>query len=307
MRNMLRYALAAFALCGLATDAQAQEIMRDIVYGQAYFGIAPNGPYELRDLLLDAYLPANKDGGLRPAVVMVHGGSFMEGGKGDGKLIEIARHLRQHGYACFSINYRLIRDFPPAAPPFDTTLLQSALHAAYVDTKTAIRFVRAHAADYGVDPKRVAVLGESAGAFAALAAGVSDPEAFTADRADLPVPEKNNPGVSGKPNAVVELWGSAEPVLDAFDPADPPVMIAHGSEDIHLSVPFGLARKIKETCDAKGIPCRFYPIAGEDHGAWNGKYDGKDLKTLILEFLDEYLAPQRAALTARAAPQLQSQ
>lgn len=305
MRKLREFAFAAFVLCAwaiLAPVAQAQQMIRDVVYGQAYFGLTPSGPYELRDLLLDAYLPEKAADGLRPAVVMVHGGSFMEGGKGDRKLIEIARHLCEHGYACFSIDYRLIRDFPPAAPPFDATMLQAALHAAYVDAKTAIRFVRAHAAEYGLDADRIAVLGESAGAFAALAAGVSDPEAFTADRADLPVPEMNNPGASGKPNAVVELWGSAEPVLDLFDAADPPIMVAHGSEDIHLSVPFGLARKIKDTCDAKGIPCRFYPIAGEDHGAWNGNYEGKSLKALILEFLDEFLDRERAALTARTAP-----
>lgn len=268
----------------------AQEVIRDVVYGQGYVADGPDGAPRLRDLTLDVLLPEKGGHDERPAVVLAHGGSFMGGGKEDRKLIEIARHLCKHGYVCFSINYRLIGDFPPAVPPFDATLLQAVVHAVYVDTKTAIRFVRAHADEYGVDPARIAVLGESAGAFGALAAGVSDAGDFAADRDDLPVPEINNPDADGKPNAVIGLWGSAEPVIDKFDAGDPPMMIVHGVKDIHLSVPFGLARKIKQTCDEKGIPCRFYPMEGEDHGAWEGKFEGKDLKTLVIEFLGAFMA-----------------
>ncbi|MDQ3978141.1 MAG: alpha/beta hydrolase [Actinomycetota bacterium] len=112
------------------------QVRRDILYGTA------NG----KSLLLDAYLPAS-GGDRRPAVVMIHGGGWRAGDKASWG--PEAAKLAQRGWVAFSVNYRL--DEPGFFP------------AEVDDVQTAVRWVRSHARDYGVDPSRIAALGESAG------------------------------------------------------------------------------------------------------------------------------------------------
>ena len=78
------------------------------------------------------------------------------------------------------------------------------------------------------------MVGESAGAFAALAAGASDPEDFAHDGPELPPLDKNHNDTSAGVQAVVNLWGNAELIMDEFSPGDPPVMIVHGTADLHV-------------------------------------------------------------------------
>lgn len=267
------------------------EVSPDLVYGKGYVAKQIGAAPELHDLKFDLWRSDGKAASPQPAVVMLHGGSFMGGSKSDRKLTKIAEFLAEHGYVCFVADYRLIGDNPSAPPEQGATLIQAAVHAAFVDAKTIVRHVRANAENYGIDANRIAILGESAGAFAALAAGVSDPGDYSSDGPGLPVPAENNPGENPKPNAVVDLWGSAEAVADKFDSQDPPILIAHGTQDTHLSVPFSLSGKIRARCEANAIPYRFYPLEGEAHGAWDGEFEGKNLTTLILEFLDAYLKP----------------
>lgn len=281
--------MAVLLLTTMATAGV--DVTHDLPYGKGYVVNQAGAAPELRELKFDLWREESETTKPRPAVVMLHGGSFMGGSKSDGKLTKIAEALAEHGYVCFVADYRLMGDNPVAPPEESATLIQAAIHAAFVDAKTALRHVRANAETYGIDPNRIAVLGESAGAFAALAAGVSDPGDYSSDGPGLPVPVENNPGVNPKPNAVVDLWGSAEAVADKFDSQDPPILIAHGTQDTHLSVPFRLSEKIRALCEANAIPNRFCPLEGESHGAWDGEFEGKNLKTLILEFLDAYLKP----------------
>src|SRR5436190_16982228 len=92
-----------------------------------------------------------------PAIVVVHGGSFQNGDKDNPKISALVSDLVDDGFACFIINYRMTGDNPPAPAPWNNTLIQAAIHASFVDTKTAIRFVRANAAVYHVDANKIAV------------------------------------------------------------------------------------------------------------------------------------------------------
>ena len=117
-------------------DAPAPAPVMDIEYGTA------NG----KRLLLDAYVPpAGEDP--RPAVVMIHGGGWRAGDKASWR--PEAEQLAARGWVAFSINYRL--DEPAVFP------------AEIDDVQAAVRWVRAHAQEYGVDPTRIAAIGESAG------------------------------------------------------------------------------------------------------------------------------------------------
>src|ERR1700757_830801 len=97
-------------------------------------------------LTLDAHVP--NDAGPFPAAILVHGGGWVAGDKQQ-YINYLFKPLSDAGFAWFSINYRL-------APQF-------TFPADADDVETAIRFVRGNAAKYKVDPKRMALIGESAG------------------------------------------------------------------------------------------------------------------------------------------------
>jgi acetyl esterase len=120
-----------------------QRIEEDVQYGAA------GG----ESLLMDVLVPTGI--GPYPAVVMIHGGGFVKGDKSLNR--GISEFLAHNGYAVFNINYRLAPAFP--------------YPAAVNDTKTAITFVRDHAQEYSVDPRRVAVFGSSAGGAIAATIG----------------------------------------------------------------------------------------------------------------------------------------
>jgi len=107
-----------------------------------------------KPLLLDLYVPENSQEP-RPLVVWVHGGGWMAGDKSACPAI----FLVPKGYVVASLDYRLAQEakFP----------------AQIQDCKTAIRFLKANAAKYGVDPQRVGVWGASAGGHLAALLGVS--------------------------------------------------------------------------------------------------------------------------------------
>lgn len=108
-----------------------------------------------RDLLGDLYLPT-VGAGLRPAIVVVHGGGWRKGRpqsvRGFGEL------LGQAGFVCLLADYRLTGEaFWPAQ---------------IEDVKCAIRFLRANSSTLGVDPDRIGIVGDSAGGHLALMAAV---------------------------------------------------------------------------------------------------------------------------------------
>jgi acetyl esterase/lipase len=149
---------------------------------------------------LDLYLPEGRAAGVKsPALVWIHGGSWIGGDKGEARAKEICGTLAGAGYVAVSINYRLGAVWP----------------AALLDCKNAVRFLRAHAAEYGIDPDRIAVGGGSAGGHLALMVG------FTTGLKELE-PDAPYPGVSSAVRAVLDLYGPANLVLPpAAGRADP--------------------------------------------------------------------------------------
>ena len=96
--------------------------------------------------------------GKRPGVLMVHGGGWIGGDKAQYQ--KFGEKLAEKGYVAFSINYRLLPYFP---------------HPAQIDdTQRAMRWIRAHAADYHLDPKRIGALGDSAGGHLVSLLGTTD-------------------------------------------------------------------------------------------------------------------------------------
>jgi acetyl esterase/lipase len=134
---------------------------------------------------LDLYLPAGDDRAAVPMAVLIHGGGFLEGSSQD--MAGLARKLVAQGVAAASVNYRLAGDAP--------------FPAGVQDVAAAVRYLRAGAAGWGVDPDRFATWGESAGGYLAAMIGV------TGGTKTFDDPALGNPGVSSAVQAVVDWYG----------------------------------------------------------------------------------------------------
>jgi acetyl esterase/lipase len=175
-------AVAALALTFAAADgAVAQD------YGVI---TRPNVPYVEHDgvkLTGDFYAPKGLD--KAPAIIAVHGGGWQAGSPDAFKYF--GPWLARHGYAVYAIRYRLSKPGVKSYP------------ASVYDVKAAIQFVRAKAADLGVDPARIGLMGASAGAQLVSLVGIAGNEPqFSSLYRDDP-----NAAVSSAVKAVVSFYG----------------------------------------------------------------------------------------------------
>jgi acetyl esterase/lipase len=134
---------------------------------------------------LDIHLPPGA--GPFPVVVYVHGGAWMTGDKAAPEYLSGVPFLLRRGYAVVLINYRLT---PEAIFP-----------AQIQDVKAAVRWVRANAAVYRLDPDRIAAWGDSSGGHLVALLGTS------AGVARFDDPKLGNPGVSSAVLAVIDWYG----------------------------------------------------------------------------------------------------
>lgn len=153
-----------------------------------------NTPYATKSPAqkLDIYLP--KGSGPYPVILVIHGGAWLVGDKDEGE-IDMMLHALARGYAVVSMNYRLS---PEAIFP-----------AQIQDVKAAIRFIRAHAGEYGFDGGRICACGASAGGHLAALAGT------TGGVAALEELSMGNEGYSSTVQAVVDWYGPTD--LSAMD------------------------------------------------------------------------------------------
>lgn len=143
--------------------------------------------YADRKETLDLYLPKNpKAGETSPAILLIHGGGWKEGDKRQAREVEFGTFFAENGFVAASINYAL-----RSAGRFPVNLQ---------DCKNGVRYLRTHAAELGIDPDRIAVMGGSAGGHLALMV------AYTADDPALS-PAQPYPGVSDRVKAVVDFYG----------------------------------------------------------------------------------------------------
>jgi acetyl esterase/lipase len=201
---------------------------------------------------LDLYLPASAQHPC-PVVIWMHGGGFAVGDKqsmprrnfgpppipiGPSGPFQIqvpdAAALMEKGYAVVSLNYRLLGMRQGEKFRVFAT-------AAVQDAKAAVRFLRANATKYNLDPNRFAVWGNSAGGYMAAMLGVTGDQASRFDS-----PELGNPSVSSAVQAVVVWYGAVDnagllpevrfPNYLPTAKIVPPFLIANGDADRNVSV-----------------------------------------------------------------------
>ena len=262
-----------------------------LIAGTTYARVPSWYGFTREDLKMDIVLPKHAEGHAPlPAVLWLCGGAFcvVDRSVWMPQMVEFARK----GYVVASANYRTSN-----AVPFPAPLL---------DVKAAIRFLRAHAAEYCIDPNRIAVMGESAGGTMASLAGV------TAGLSEYEVGEYLD--TSSAVQAVVDFYGLtdmstmpdhsedanvADWTMEAFlggvtpEKLDktsavnyvgkdtPPFMILHGSADITVAMANSenLYAKLIEC----GIPAEFYVLEGAAHG------DDMFYQPPVIDLIDAFL------------------
>lgn len=184
--RILLFVLAALCIAMIfGTDASAQKapvVPEDVVFERDIEYANPDEQH----LQLNLARPKQGDGPF-PAVLCIHGGGFRAGKREsfDATCLKLA----QHGYVAFTASYRLAPKFP----------FPAAVH----DVKTAVRWARANAARYHIDPERIGVTGGSAGGHLALFLGVTgDVREFEGSSGD--------PDKSSKVRCVVNVYGPSD-------------------------------------------------------------------------------------------------
>jgi acetyl esterase/lipase len=244
---------------------------------------------------LDLYLIA-KDDTPRPVIVWIHGGAWRAGSK-DGCP---ASPFVEQGYAVASINYRLS---------------QHAVFPAQIeDCKAAIRWLRAHAKDYHLDPDRIGVWGASAGGHLVALLGASgDVKELEGKGGNLdqssrvqcvvdffgPTDFLQIPGRQNDPKAPeAQLIGG--PVQENKEKAaranpityvtrdDPPFLIVHGEED--RTVPIGQSQLLDEALKKANVQSTFIRVPGAGHG---GPGFQTKVNKQVAEFFEKHLKPRK--------------
>jgi acetyl esterase/lipase len=180
------------------------------------YGSAPDAQGNPVALKLDMYRPTVDTQTSRPALVWVHGGSFTGGDKTNPVPVDVANTFAKLGYVVVSINYRLLGSNCIGNPGGCTT----AAIEAKRDAQAAVRWLRANAATYGIDPTRIGIGGESAGAITATLVGLLSEDVGTS----------GNPGWPSTVGGFVSVSGGL-PTPSIASPGDAPGLFFHGTAD----------------------------------------------------------------------------
>jgi acetyl esterase/lipase len=263
------------------------EVLKDVEYGKG-------GGRPLRMHLLR---PKTRSERPLPVVVWVHGGAWMEGNRDEG-LRRLPRLVRR-GYLCASIEYRL-------SP-------ESTFPAQIEDCKCAIRFLRANARQYGLDPNRIGVWGASAGGHLVALLGTTGGVKALEGKGGW---EKQ----SSRVQAVVDFFGPTDflkmdaagsrfrhdapgspesrliggPIQENKEKVaranpisyitknTPPFLILHGEKDD--IVPLNQSELLSAALTKTGVEVTFRVVKGAGHG-----FGGEPIDAMVDAFLDKHL------------------
>ncbi|GAA5480761.1 alpha/beta hydrolase fold domain-containing protein [Haloferula helveola] len=248
---------------------------------------------------LDLYFPEKRPAEPLPVVVYIHGGAWTMGNKREGQ--RYAEAITGTGeFAVASINYRLVQD----------ALWPAQIH----DCKAAIRFLRANAEKYGIDPDRIAVMGSSAGGHLAALLGTSngekdlegelgefvetsskvqavvnffgptDFETFYGEGADIVEMSRKNGAIKllGMEEDEIRKNARLASPVHWVGREDAPFLTAHGTSD--RLVPFSQAEQLDAALDKAEVESHLIAMKGAGHG-----FQSAELNRRIKTFLDLHL------------------
>lgn len=249
------------ALLALAT---ALAVLADPAAGQSHEGSDPKR-IAIHDGLryrsgesaawrLDLAMPENSGTELRPAIVIIHGGGWNAGSRRSRPYRRMLTEFALHGYVTISVDYRLLSEAPMAE--------------IVEDVDCAVRWLRAHADEYRVDPERIGAFGHSAGAHLALMLGVSPPAPAVEGDCEWNAHSGRVTAVAGgsTPTLLPPRFGDSE----RFSPASyiaaslPPLLLIHGTADPIVPVA-GVDDYVEKVKAAGSTDVTYLRIEGGDH------------------------------------------
>jgi acetyl esterase/lipase len=272
---------------GASSKSSEVTITEDITYATVN-GIA---------LRLDVYQPKDAGTKPRPAIILIHGGGWSAFDKST--MQSMGRFLARFGFVAFAVDYRLFDGKDNRWP------------AQLDDVQRAVRWVRANAVKYGVDPDHIGAFGHSAGAQLAALLGMED----TRDNSDAAlakysskvqaVVEQSGPAdfttdhdadgdvfltsfLGGDYATHAELWREASPVFHVAK-NDAPFLIIHGTQD--HDVPIAQSQELNDKLIAVGVPVSFVKI--DDGHTFQAPENRRRLALETLEFFNKYLSAAR--------------
>ncbi len=233
-------------------SSAGNRLQKDIVYGEA-------GGETLR---LDAFTPAGS--GPFPVALVIHGGGWGAGDKA-GDTMPLCDALGEAGFAWFSINYRL-------AP-------QNLWPAGFEDVQSALKWVKSNAARFGGDPRRIALIGYSAGGHLAVRAAtqsdaqtrvgavvaVAAPVDLVADTRFRGQLSPSLQALLGEPKdtpAVYQKLAAMSPINE-IKTGLPPFLLLHGTAD--KSVAYAQSLALREKLTQAGVSCELITLEGAPH------------------------------------------
>lgn len=251
-----------------------------------------------RDLLCDIYHPPAQSPGAT-GVLLIHGGGWAMGDRS--QLRGYGVLLGRKGYVCVACEYRLSGEAQWPAQLHDVT--------------AALRWMRSHAPDLGIDPAKIAVSGNSAGGHLALMlAGTQDMPAFegkdgrsaggttiAAVCAFYAPTMLGIPGAELSPSVAALLGGAAseEAVREASPltyvrPGYPPTLLMHGAADD--LVPMESSLRLHAALTEAGAPVELHVFAGAPHAFDAIPEFGRQCVEVVALFLDRHVVNPRPAI-----------
>ncbi len=257
----LSLALAAAAAEAQGPGRRRNEIPADVeVLRDLEFGTGGGRP-----LLLDLYRLKSRAPQPAPAVVVIHGGGWA---KGDKATVFGAIALAQRGFIAVSVNYRLSGEAP--------------FPAAVEDCKCAVRWLRAHAEEYAIDPDHIGAWGSSAGGQIALMVAYSEAGKFEGtggwkDQSsrvqavcswfgptDMRIVDRPPYAyLGGSLRDAPKQYELASPVVHV-SADDPPTQLAYGDQD--PVVPFEHAESLAARLKEAGVEFELLVVENAGHG-----------------------------------------
>jgi acetyl esterase/lipase len=284
-QRTLRTATGAFALLfvlGVNGCEQPYDVKESLSYDSA---IGFDGTF-------DFYEPKSDSGRAnRPAVLAIHGGAWRGGDKAWGE--QFAEELCPFGYVVISINYR-VSSRPNGKWP-----------AQIEDVQEALRYIRANARQFRIDPARVASLGMSAGGHLATMVALRHDPASPDGRVNTAINLDGEHDMTMPPEQVMAdfediltaVMGHASPWSDAelrdistvtFARPDVSVLTVHGAGDDNVYVTQG--ERITEALHAKGAETEFVRIEGKEGNCHSDCWKVSRARKAIHRFLDRKLS-----------------
>lgn len=238
----------------------------------------PTGP-----LKLDIGFPISEDAAKRPAVLWLHGGAYALGTRQQmSYMVEFTASL---GYVSATADYRLTGE-------------GARLCDIYTDVRDAYLFLRNNASQFGIDPDRISVGGDSAGGHLALLVGLKEPTVRSIidlygptdivrlyNESRLTWKETVLLAPMGKsPQEDPQTWRDLSPV-NLVSSSSPPILILHGTAD--GIIPFSQAELLRDRLRQVGARFVFARVDGAGHGWLENPLSNTSLRTLpvIAHFL----------------------